>query len=188
MWIQIVLVTLVLLGLGVAVIGAARKRNRNRNFVAIPIDSGITLSTLANATALSGSLVAALTEDLYCISADLTWSIQGLTPGEGPVYVGVAHGDYSDTEITEALTVSLTGPGNKIEQERSRRLVRRAGGFPGILAEEVLNDGRPLRIKLKFTVQNPKTIKLFAFNRSGAALTTGGIVRVFGDLYGRWLL
>ncbi len=164
------------------------KRRGTPNLTNIPIDSGITLSTLANATVLSGSLIATLTEDLHLIHADLAWSIQGLTPGEGPIYVGIAHGDYSDAEILEALLASLTGPGNKIEQEQSRRLVRRIGGFPGILAEEVLADGQQIRTRLNFTVQSAKTVKMFAFNRSGGTLTTGAVIRVFGSVFGRWLV
>ncbi len=167
---------------------ARRGSSRNRNFVAIPVQQAKALGTLADATVLAQSLIGTLTEDMFAISADLLWTIRDLTPGEGPVYVGVAHGDYSVSEIKESLEVTLTGPGSKIEQERARRMIRTSGVFPGLTSEESLNLGVPLRTRMKFTVQSAKALNGWIWNSSGAALTTGAIVEIAGKVYGKWLV
>ncbi len=163
-----------------------RKSRRSRGFVAIPFFTEITLSTLAQNTALAQALLT-LGEDLYALSIDCLWSLKGLTPGEGPVSVGFAHGDLTVAEITETLDASVSDPDDIIAKERARRPVRRAGLFSGIAATENLNNGVPVRTKLRFSVGDGHSINAFAVNRSGAApLTTGGIVVLAGTIYGRW--
>ncbi len=164
-----------------------RQRRSGNNFVAIPVSQQITLGTLADATVLSAALIAALDEDLFIISADLMWQLTGVTLGEGPIGVGVAHGDLTDVEIAENLNVGLTGPDDIIGREKSRRPVRKAGMFSAALNAGVnLNDGKAVRTKVKFSVGNGKTVKCYAVNRSGATLTTGAKIRVDGTVYGRW--
>ncbi len=165
-----------------------RRGRGSKNFVAIPVTAAITLGTLANNTVVKGSLLGTLLEDLYVISADLIWTIRSLTVGEGPIEVGVVHSDYTVTEILENLDVTLLGPGTKIEQERSRRLVRRIGMFNGLGSEEVLNDGQVIRTKMRFTCQDGKDLDAWVRNSSGATLITGAIVQVHGTVYGRWML
>ncbi len=130
----------------------------------------------------------AMNNDFFLISADLTWSLRDLTAGEGPIQCGLAHGDYTVGEIQEHLNISgMEDAGDKIAQEQGRRLVRRAGMFSGILAAETLNDGKPIRTRGKFTVQDLFAVGFWAQNQGGATLTTGGFVEVNGKLYGRWL-
>ncbi len=126
------------------------------------------------------------TVQTYCISADCMWAIRGAAPGDGPVQVGYAHGDYSVTEIKEALEAGLSfDPGNKTEQERARRLVRRAGQFSVTAVDEVLNDGRPKRTKLGIMVTQGFNLSLWAKNKRGGALTTGMVLEFSGTLYCR---
>ncbi len=170
---------------------AAHKKGSKypKGFVAIPINASITLSTLANNTVLTGGILGTLTEDLFVMSADLQWNIRSLTVGETPVTVGLAHGDYSVGEILEALDVSMLGPGTKIEQERARRLIRRVGVFGESSADQALADGKSIKTKCKFVIQNGKDLNAYVVNRSGEAnLTTGAIVQIFGTVYGRWIL
>ncbi len=170
----------------------AKHGKKNKGFVAIPVNASLTLSTLANNTVLSGGLLGTLTEDFFVISADLQWTIRDLAVGEDPITVGLAHGDYTVGEILEALDVTFLGPGTKIEQERSRRLIRRVGAFMGIIASpggQHLNDGKSIKTKCKFVIQNGKDLNAYAVNRSGVAnLATGAIVQIFGTVYGRWIL
>ncbi len=169
---------------------------RNKNFVAIPIQGSLNLLTLGNEVVLSTDLFpGALTEDFYAISADISAEIINLTAGEGdPMHCGIAHGDYTDAEIEENLEVSFLGPGNKISQERARRLVRKTG----ILVAETeaqtklqlkgkTGDGL-IRTKLKFVVQSGQNLSLWVWNQSGSALQTGSSIRFFGTVYGRWIL
>ncbi len=176
-----------------------RKRSRNsKNFVAIPVEGNVTLSTLGSQAVLSANLVeGTLTEDLYVISSDLSATITGLTAGEGaPMDIGIAHSDYSDTEIKENLDVVLLGPGSKIELERTRRLVRKVGvanlsvsdTLQSVLSMIGKGGSRIIRTKWKFTVQSGKTLDIWIQNRSGATLTTGATFRWSGTVYGRWLI
>ncbi len=176
-----------------------RRRRRSKGFVAIPFDGDLVIGTLLNDAVIQASVVGAVfTEDFYCISADLQLTVSGLTAGEGdPSTVGYNHGDYSAAQVAENLNVQLLGPGNKLQQEQSRRLVRRAGALQSLTG---LNDstqlnlvgggdgGRIIRTKLKFVVQSGQELELWFMNRSGATITTGAQARFSGTLYGRWIL
>lgn len=163
------------------------RRKQSKGFVAIPVATNITLSTLDANVTLVASLIGTLTEDFYCISADLQWTLRTLTAGEGPIQIGLAHGDYAVGEIQENLDVVYLGPGDKIAQERARRQIRRVGMFSGLAADEVLENGTSIRTKIKFMIDDGKTLNVFASNRSGATLTTGAIVQIHGTVYGRWV-
>ncbi len=174
-----------------------RKRSRSsKNFAAIPFDSNLALVTLANDALLSTDVFpGVLTEDFYALSADINASIEGLTAGEGdPMFGGFAHGDYSDAEIEENLEVSFLGPGDKIAQERARRLVRKTGMFaPPTTASTVMRLFGPsgsgqIRTKLKFVINSNKNLSFWIINKSGTALTTGAGLRFQGTVYGRWIL
>ncbi len=168
----------------------AKHRKRDAAFAVLPYNTSQALSTLGDNTALVTNMTATLVEPLHVISLDITEAIRDLTPGEGPIEVGVSHGDYSVTEIVEALNAgqSITGRNvDMIEKEQARRLVRLFGKFDGTEESEVLNDGKPIRVKLGWTIGTGKTLNVFAVNRSGATLTTGAVVEVSGKIYGRWL-
>ncbi len=165
--------------------------------MAIPFSGSFAIGALAdNAVAVGDLFGGALTEDFFAISADIDAEITGLTAGEGnPSVLGLAHGDYTAAEIAENLNVTLLGPGTKIEVERQRRLVRKGGTFHG--NDLSTNDSMKMggrfgpgstRIKLKFVVQDGKTIDVYVYNQSGAVYTTGSTCHFFGTIYGRWIL
>ncbi len=173
------------------------KNKRSKNFVAIPVKGSFALGTLADEAVLSGSLIGGsnFTEDFYAISCDISCMIRDVTAGQlEPMTVGLAHGDYSDTEIKEHLDVKLLGPGNKIEQERARRMVRKAGvvqrdDLNATFLKMIGKGGSPNpRVTLKFVAQSAKALKIWVQNRSGAAPTTGAILEFDGTLYGKWIL
>ncbi len=175
----------------------ARKKSRNsKGFVALPISGNLALGTLGNVTVIFADVFGApLTEDFYAISSDIAAQIIELTAGEGdPLMCGFSHGDYSVTEVKEALEVKLLGPGNKIEQERTRRLTRKIGIFMAdVLSHTTMKlFGRGgaglIRTKMRFVLQSGKTLNLYVYNNSGATLTTGAIVKFQGTIYGRWIL
>ncbi len=173
------------------------RHNRRKGFVSIPFEGTFAIGALANKAVAIGDLFGGnLTEDFYAISCDIDAEIVGLTAGEGnPSVLGLAHSDYSVAEIAENLVVKLLGPGNKIEQEQQRRLVRKAGTFHGDqlnTAIEMPMSGKTgpgeQRVRLKFVIQNGKTLDVFVFNKSGAVYTTGATCKFFGTIYGRWIL
>ncbi len=181
------------------ILAATRRRRRrgSRGFVAIPVNTTLALSTLGDGLVLSVALVTGtFTEDIYIMSTDLSAVLETVTAGEAmPMQLGVAHSDYSNVEVGEALAVALLGPGNKVEQERTRRLVRKVAPmneFANSAETELTmigqNGSRVVRTKVKFVVQNGKMLNFWIRNNSGGALTTGSILNVNGYIYGRWIL
>ncbi len=174
------------------------KRSRNsKNFVAIPISGTPALTTLGNQVVLLDDVFGGnLLEDFYGISVDLMAEIINLTAGEGnPMVGGFAHGDYDAAEVVENLDVVFLGPGSKIEQERSRRLVRKTGmynsqevGHTTMALQGRRAVGGLTRTTLKFVINSGKSLNLFIQNISGSALTTGASLRYNGTVYGRWLI
>ncbi len=163
-----------------------RRFYRNRNFVVIPFENTLALSTLATDAVLTDPALASLEEDLFVISVDCQFQIDGLTQSEGPITVGWAHGDLSVAEIAEAINAAPTGPRDIIANERARRPVRKAGRFSGLTAEETLNNGLPIRNVCKFLVSDGVPFNMWARNRSGSALTTGAQIKYGGVVYGQW--
>ncbi len=164
------------------------RRKRQVNFSVIKFDFNRTLTTLADGAVTTINLLGSnLTREAYAISCDCYWTIKGLTAGEGPLEVGFAHSDLSTTEITEALSAEPTSPGEIIEREQSSRPVRYAGMFSGIGSNEVLNNGKHMRTKLGFTLDDGQNVVMYVANVAGLALTTGGVIRGIGKLYVRWL-
>ncbi len=173
-----------------------RKRN-NKNFAVLNTSVALSLSTLSDDTVLDATLMSsALTEDFFLISADMSCSIRGLTAGQGdPMSFGICHGDYAAAEIRQNLDNEYLGPGTKIEQEQSRRLVRESGilqqqgnqddTFTNLNA--IGRDGsRIIRTSCKFFIESGRTVKTWIWNRSGGSLTTGATAEIRGKLYGRW--
>ncbi len=131
------------------------------------------------------------------MSTDLSASVRALTAGQGdPMTIGLAHSAYTDTEILEGVDVTLTDPDEKIEQERSRRLIRKVGVFhqegqmdDTFTAMRMMSKygSVVVRTPLRFTVGNDNALSLWVWNRSGSALTSGAVVEFDGNIYGRWL-
>lgn len=164
----------------------ARKKNR-KGFYRMPLQGNFGLGTLADDTIIAGDATkTTLGEDSYAISADITIAIRAHTAGEGPLFVGLTTDDYTVTEIKEALTSTYT-PGDLKENEKVRRFVRKIGGFMGLSTEEIMNDGKPIRVKLKHVIGEGANLQVWVWNQHGVALTTGTIVEFFGDLYLRRL-
>lgn len=171
----------------------------NRGFVVLPFADEFVIGAVANNTVVSEPVLQGnFTNHFYAISADIESTITGLTAGEGdPSTLGWFHGDYTNAEVAEALNVTLLGPATKIEQEFTRRLVRKTGVFQTTEGTDVAtgmnlrggpNAGSVIRTKLKFLVEEGKALKIYFMNRSDATLTTGATVHFSGNIYGRWVM
>ncbi len=168
-----------------------RGKRRTKGFIAIPVETEVALSTVSEDNVVIADIFSGtLTEDLYMFRADLTWMLQGtLTAGEGPYGFGIAHGDYSADEIEECINVAITGPFDKINGEKARRLVRRVGRFSQLDAaapQMQFNNGRPMKTKVRWINESGQNTAIWVENQ-GAGATTGKIVSVTGTIYGRWL-
>ncbi len=160
---------------------------RRRKFTYVPFSMSITLGTLADSTVIVGNALNALATGAYI--HDVVECLVGLRDaqaGEGPIDVGFAHGDLSVTEIKEALTVTFNDPGNIIAKEHASRPVRKLGAFGVIGDSAALNDGKGMKRAIRFRVDTNHELKAFAYNRSGAALTTGAVLTIEGTVRLRW--
>ncbi len=175
-----------------AIAALAKRRRSNRNFVAIPFETDLTLGTLAlNAVLTTGLLDSSFDDDIYIISADVQFNLRNQTDAEGPIHVGLAHSDYSVTEILEFLDVDPTERHDLIAQERVRRgkRIRKFGGFRVSESTDVhfyLAHGEMIRKPMKFAVNEGKQVNVYAVNR-GSGVSTGRVVNVSGTLFCRWI-
>ncbi len=144
----------------------------------------VTLGALANNIVVTGTLTSSADGQYRAMSVKLLWSIRNVTVGQGPIIVGFAHSDYSVTEIKEAIEIaSSINIGDKVSNEKANRLVRVVGVFSGAESDQVLNDGKPMKTRLNWQMPIGANVNVFAYNDSGAALTTGGLVEANGDLW-----
>ncbi len=141
---------------------------------------------------LSSTLIAAATtvvsdNEYRCFSYKATWALSDFTPGEGPIVVGIAHGDYSAAEMEEWYESQNTMTrGNLVAAEQGKRMCRQVGTFPGILANEVLNDGKPIRTKLNWAVPDGSTLAIWAYNAGNGTLTTSAEINTSGQIFSKW--
>ncbi len=158
---------------------AAKKRRKFRRYLAGAVDHKLQLSTLAGNVVIGSSIADVVTEETWLSSVKLVWSLNQWTKtaDRGPVWVGVAHSDYTDTEI-EAW-IENTGSwetSDKIQsREVSRRLIRQVGIFQepdDAIVTQTLNDGRPIRTKCGWMLGTGQTLKVWAYNMGSAAFAT----------------
>ncbi len=180
----------ILLLFAVFMIGAAKrpaKRRSRGRFRVVRVQFNISLGTLASGTMLSQTLGIGTGQEYWAISADIVWTLEDLTVGQGPIAVGIAHGDYSVTELDEWYEATGTLAGDKTEQEEGRRLARDVGIFPGSTVgpnPTVLNDGKAIRTKIGMRIEDAISLNAWVRNMSADALaTTVPTVRGFGKVY-----
>ncbi len=178
---------IVAIAVGLVLLAMAKKgggrRRGGRNWLKGTVLEGLALSTLATSTLVAADM-SAVNERTYAASAWLQWSIRGLTAGEGPIRVGLAHSDYTTTEIEEVLEATDSwNEGNFVAQEVSKRKVREVGVFSGESTDEVLNDGKPIKTALRWILLQGQTIQVWAYNASGGTLTTGAVVGAAGHCW-----
>ncbi len=148
------------------------------------VDESLALLTLAEQALVGANYDETLDEEGFLLSQESLWSSEGFTVGEGPVFVGFAHSDYTDAEIEEVIeNTGSWSRGNKIAQEQSKRLIRTVGVFPLTASEETLNDGKPIKTTIRWNATTGQTLKLWAYNRGTNPLTTGGQIHAQGHVW-----
>jgi len=140
----------------------------------------LNLSTLASFDLLSGTLLSVSDNEYRLASVNATWAINGLTVTEGPILVGIAHGDYTDAEIEEAIEASASIlKADKIAAEQANRLVRIVGVL-GLTGNAEIGDGMVIKTKLNWAIPEGVVLKFFAYNQNASPLSTGAVVNVAG--------
>ncbi len=144
----------------------------------------LALAALATDTVLVANLILGSEQEYRFISMKGTWSIHNHTPGEGPIAFGVAHGDYTVTEIKECLESFLSiSPGDKIAEERSNRMVRQIATFSGVAASETVNNGNPIKTRLNWAIQDSTAVLMWFYNEDTNDLTTGTVATFSGNMW-----
>lgn len=163
------------------------RRRKRSGVIPLKVSGQLALGTLANNSLVSVTLPSTVTSDTYMVSADLTWSLRDAAANQKPIQFGLAHSDYTDAEIEECI--EATGSWDQsdlVAQEQARRKVRHVGAFQvDAETDSTFNDGRPKRSKIRFVVQNGKTLKIWGYNDSGAALTTGSYIEYSGTIWAK---
>ncbi len=163
---------------------AKHRKRRGRPLFVPRIKASAAAGALAAADMTSTAFGSALDQEVYALSMDVVLTTHGFTAGEGPIIVGVAHGDYSAAEIEEWLEEASSWiKSNKIGQERARRKCRIIAASHEPALNENFNDGKPIRVKLGFVLEDGQQLQLWVYNDSDATLTTGGIVELTGPAY-----
>ncbi len=156
----------------------ARKGGFPARYMRGGVREQLSLGTLASETLISTAFADSVTEQTRISSVVARYSISNLTPasGDGPILVGLALSDYTDAEI-EAFVENTEGwqEGSMVGQEVADRRIRRVGIFPSPTANNiatVLNDGKPIKTKMNWTLTTGQTIKLWCYNLGSSALAS----------------
>ncbi len=136
------------------------------------------LGTLAAKTAILGASDTVIDRTLVS-SVVATYSISNLTAaaGDGPIQVGVAHGDYTLAQIEEYLELATSwNETDLIDKEVQSRKIRRIGVFDspqsGSSGAYSLNDGKAITTKLNWIMTNGQGLNFFFYNLGTSALAT----------------
>ncbi len=152
----------------------------------LPYSVSVVGGTTANGAVAAGAISNTVDDRVWAMSLSGTFGSRSVTPGEGPIVIGVAHSDYSAAEIEECLEAQASwDQSDLVARERARRKVRTIGIFANEAAANTLFDGREKKVKLGFMLEPGMTLDFWIWNKSGATLTTGGIYQCDGRVYAR---
>ncbi len=155
--------------------------------------AGISLGTLADRTAVKGTAFG-LTEDVVKVKSEYFVHLDDLPVDDGPCFFGICDENLTVAEIKECLDQDgPKGPELREETEQASRpvfLICQLGygetGVAGALTI-VPNNGMPIVRTHKWVYRSATGWNHFAFNDTGEALATGGVIRFQAKHYVRWI-
>ncbi len=173
---------LVVMAVIYAIVMAAKRRGGGRRrmgkYLRGSIDEDLDLGTLGTKDVVLAAFDETVNERTLVSSIVLTWTLSNFTPiaSAGPILVGVAHGDYTAAQIEEYIeNTGSWNEGSMIGQEQANRKIRRVGIFdtPDAATDSsVLNDGKSIKTKLNWILNQGETLNQWAYNLGTAALAT----------------
>jgi len=150
-----------------------------QNMRRVTVQPTLIVGALASKTVEAVAAFVASDSEYLLMNFELTWSWDSFTANDGPLTVGVADGDYSDSEIEQAIeAVNGIVLGDRIAQEQANRLVRVIGTVSEL--RPTLNEGMPVKTKLNWKIPIGSQPKVFVYNQSGTILTTGSAMLAIG--------
>lgn len=153
-------------------------RRSFRRYLKGQISMSNALGTLGGRVVVSAVPGDVLTEKAWLSSVRLRYSLNNWTQiaNAGPIMVGVAHSDYTSTEIEEWIENAASWEqADQIGQEIGRRRIRKVGVFqePATLTDSVhLNDGKPIVTKCGWQLITGQTLRVWFYNMGSAPLAT----------------
>ncbi len=172
--------------IGLAKRGRGRKRSMGR-YLRGTINEGGALGTLGAKVAVGTVFDETVNERTRVTSIEAIYTLSNYTPIAlaGPILIGIAHSDYSDAEIEEWIeTTGSWNEGDLVQLEVAGRKIRRIGVFDtpdAVTDSAVLNDGKPIKTKLNWILNQGQGLKQWAYNTGQVALaTTDPIVSIDG--------
>ncbi len=173
-------ILLIVLALVLAAKKPVRRRRSMSGYRKGKVNEQLSLGTLAATTLISAAFGEVLLESARITSIVSTYALKDITiaAGDGPITVGVAHGDYTSAEVEEVLeNTGSWAAGNLVAKEIANRKVRVIGTFDfsganaaDIPGSAVLNEGRPIKTKLNWFLRTGQTLQLWAYNEGDSAL------------------
>ncbi len=165
-----------------------RRQRRKFNLRQVRINASSPVGALAALDVVTNAVTAASLNRFRLVTVKASYSLVdlGAAIDDGQEF-GLAHSDYSATEIEECLeAASAIDVGDKVAQEQANRLVRSIGVFasPAVAdASLQFNQGRQVRTKLNWMIGIGQTLTLWIRNGSGTVYTTGASVIIAGSLW-----
>ncbi len=154
----------------------------------------VALSTLAAQDVVTSPFPNVDTQ-MRCSSIVAAWTLQGGTSagtGQGPLIVGLAHGDYSTAEILEWFASNAGIQADMIQQEHANRKCRHVGdmwtqdsgaGAAGT-AMGRLKNGSKIRTKMQWHLAEGADLAFWARNTDSAAVVNASTaLTVTGTVY-----
>lgn len=151
-------------------------------------EASITLDTLAANTAISSELRGIKSQGIKIKKFKYAVTIYGKTTNEGPVAVGIACQDLTDSQIAECINAQPTDfqdPGSS-EQGNRKVFVLEVLAYNGTAMDASLTKWKEAKDFPSWVVEEHEDIRFFAYN-FGAQLTTGCIARIVCWMNYRWL-
>ncbi len=155
-----------------------RRRRKFRRYLRGAVEENTPFGSLGAGSLVKVNMDSVVNERTFVSSVVAQWGLSNHTPtaNAGPYTVGIAHSDYSATEILEYLNQSASwNETDQIGQEIAKRKIKRVGTFPTPLAladSVVLNDGKAIRTKLGWILTQGQTLAVWVQNVGSASVTT----------------
>ncbi len=163
-------------------------KHKNSSFQVVNFENERPFLTLASDTGIIQSLTDDLaSEGYYAISMDITAALEEIDAADGPIDLWIKSRDWTLAEFEEYLENPTTFSRVDLKQ---REIVARGRSIKHIgtltPAVTVLNDGKPVRVKLGMYVPEGQSLDLVWYNSNDEVMVTGCIGSTSGKMYGRW--
>ncbi len=155
------------------------KGRKYRRYLRGVVNDKIDLGTLGSKVLIGVDLAGTVDEETFVSSLVAVWGISEFTNaiGDGPIVVGVAHGDYSDAEIEAFIENAASWKsGDLTAQEIAKRKIGIVGEFRTSPSDssgvQVLNEGKPIHTKCNWILKTGETLHIWAYNQGESPLAT----------------